>query len=54
MIQKMVGAGIPKAKKKFNTYTNPTSPANIILVNVGWKNSEAIVDPEYSKKWYPE
>ena len=54
MIQKMVGAGIPKAKKKFNTYTNPTSPANIIVVNVGWKHYEAIVDPEYSKKWYPE
>ena len=53
MMQKMVGAGIPKALKKFGTPNCPNDPSVGLLNHVCWMHVEAIADLEYVKKWYP-
>mmetsp|Transcript_38112 Transcript_38112/g.62301 ORF Transcript_38112/g.62301 Transcript_38112/m.62301 type:complete len:347 (-) Transcript_38112:240-1280(-) len=53
MMQKMVGAGIPKALKNFGTPNCPNDPSVGLLNHICWMHVEAITDLEYVKKWYP-
>ena len=53
MMQKMVGAGIPKALKKFGAGNNEDDPANILLNCVRWYHKDAMDDTGYVEKWYP-
>ena len=53
MMQKMVGAGIPKARGKICNPNCPNDPSVVLLNHVCWMHVEAIADLEYVNKWYP-
>ena len=54
MMQKIVGAGINKAIKKFSTSSSPNDPVAILLNNVCCKRGDDVVDAEYKRNWYPQ
>ncbi len=52
MMQNIVGSAIAKSKDKFCS-NDKKSPENILFSSIGIKHTDALIDEEYKKRWYP-